>query len=67
MVEDALRNYEAARVPRTRTFVLASRRFGELAQWRHPLAVFARDLLMRLTPEWVLVSQARRMLTSETA
>jgi 2-polyprenyl-6-methoxyphenol hydroxylase-like FAD-dependent oxidoreductase len=66
-LEDGLRAYEAARVHRTRAFVLASRRFGEIAQWRHPLAVCARDLLMRLTPEWALVAQARRMLATETA
>jgi 2-polyprenyl-6-methoxyphenol hydroxylase-like FAD-dependent oxidoreductase len=63
-VEAGLRAYEAARVARTRAFVLASRQFGGVAQWRRPLAVFARDLLMRLTPEWALVAQARRMLSA---
>jgi len=63
-VEDALASYEAVRVPRTRSFVLASRRFGNVAQWRHPLAVAARDLAMRLTPERVLIAQARRMLST---
>jgi 2-polyprenyl-6-methoxyphenol hydroxylase-like FAD-dependent oxidoreductase len=61
-LEDGLLRYESARVRRTRAFVQASRRFGEVAQWRHPLAVLARDLLMRLTPERALVAQARRML-----
>lgn len=63
-VEDGLHAYEVARIARTRAFVLASRQFGELAQWRQPLAVFARDLIMRLTPEWALVAQARRMLSA---
>ena len=63
-MEDALATYEAARGPRSRAFVLASRRFGVVAQWRHPLAVFARDWMMRLTPEWALVAQARRMLSA---
>jgi 2-polyprenyl-6-methoxyphenol hydroxylase-like FAD-dependent oxidoreductase len=62
-LEDALATYEAARVPRARSFVLASRRFGNVAQWRHPLAVAARDLAMRLTPERALIAQARRMLS----
>jgi 2-polyprenyl-6-methoxyphenol hydroxylase-like FAD-dependent oxidoreductase len=62
-VEDALGSYEAVRVPRTRAFVLASRRFGDVAQWRHPLAVAARDLAMRLTPERAVIAQARRMLS----
>jgi 2-polyprenyl-6-methoxyphenol hydroxylase-like FAD-dependent oxidoreductase len=61
-VDDALRSYETARVGRTRAFVLASRRFGDIAQWHHPLAVAARDLMMRLTPERALIAQARRML-----
>src|SRR5204862_1111559 len=63
-VEEALGAYEAARVGRTRAFVRASRRFGDVAQWRHPLAVFARDLMMRLTPESAIVAQARRILAS---
>jgi len=63
-VEDSLRAYETSRVGRTSAFVRASRRFGDVAQWRHPLAVFARDLMMRLTPESVLVAQARRMLAA---
>jgi 2-polyprenyl-6-methoxyphenol hydroxylase-like FAD-dependent oxidoreductase len=62
-VEQALREYEASRVTRTSAFVRASRRFGNVAQWRHPAAVFARDLMMRLMPEPILVAQARRMLT----
>jgi 2-polyprenyl-6-methoxyphenol hydroxylase-like FAD-dependent oxidoreductase len=64
-VEQALQAYEAARIRRTRAFVLASRRFGDVAQWRHPLAAGARDLMMRLTPEWALVAQARRMLAAQ--
>jgi len=63
-VEDGIRAYETARVGRTSAFVRASRRFGDVAQWRHPLAVFARDLTMRLTPESALVAQARRMLSA---
>ena len=62
-VEEALGSYEAVRVPRARAFVLASRRFGDVAQWRHPLAVAARDLAMRLTPERAVIAQARRMLS----
>ena len=53
-----------AAVGRTSAFVRASRRFGHVAQWRHPLAVFARDLMMRLTPESAFVAQARRILAS---
>jgi 2-polyprenyl-6-methoxyphenol hydroxylase-like FAD-dependent oxidoreductase len=63
-IEEGLHAYETARVRRTRTFVLASRRFGKVAQWRQPLAVFARDLMMRLTPEFALVAQVRRMLSA---
>lgn len=58
----ALRQYEAARVPRANAYVTASRRFGEVSQWSHPIAAWVRDLTMRLTPERALVAQARRLL-----
>jgi 2-polyprenyl-6-methoxyphenol hydroxylase-like FAD-dependent oxidoreductase len=59
---EALRAYEAARVTRANACVTASRRFGEVSQWSHPVAASARDLAMRLTPERALIAQARRLL-----
>ena len=47
-VASALRAYEAARVRRTATLVLQSRRIGEVGQWQGPLSVAARDLLLKL-------------------
>jgi 2-polyprenyl-6-methoxyphenol hydroxylase-like FAD-dependent oxidoreductase len=61
-VAEALHAYEAVRVRRANAYVAASRRFGELAQWSHPVAVWVRDATMRLVPEWLLLVQARRML-----
>lgn len=46
----ALRRYEAARQPRTRWFVEQSQRMGRIAQWSHPLAVWARDRAVALAP-----------------
>ncbi|HEX7240126.1 MAG TPA: FAD-dependent monooxygenase [Longimicrobiaceae bacterium] len=46
-VPEALRAYEARRVPRANAFVERSRAVGRVAQWSHPLAVGARMLLVR--------------------
>jgi len=61
-LDDALRGYEAARVARANAFVLASRQFGAVSQWSHPLKAWTRDLAMRITPERALVAQARKLL-----
>jgi len=48
--EAALRGYEAARVDRTASIVLGSRRFGALGQVNSPMLCRLRDLALRLTP-----------------
>jgi 2-polyprenyl-6-methoxyphenol hydroxylase-like FAD-dependent oxidoreductase len=47
----ALRAYEARRRPRVEEIQRGARRFGAIGQWRSPLATWARDLAVRLTPE----------------
>ncbi len=55
----ALREYESRRIPRTNMLVNQSRRVGIVAQWRHPLAAYARDALIRwLSPRM----QARQLM-----
>ena len=61
-LEEALRAYETARVARANGFVLASRQFGAVSQWSHPVKAWTRDLAMRLTPERALIAQARKLL-----
>jgi len=61
---EALPAYEAARVTRANAYVTASRRFGAVSQWSHPIAASARNLAMRLTPERALIAQARRLLAA---
>ena len=46
----AFREYEAARVDRTRTLARWSRSFGEVAQWKGPLPRLLRDTALRLAP-----------------
>ena len=46
-----LRRYEAARMPRTRRFVVESWRFGKIAQTSNRLVIALRNLAMRLAPE----------------
>jgi 2-polyprenyl-6-methoxyphenol hydroxylase-like FAD-dependent oxidoreductase len=49
-VEAGLKKYEAARVARTRSIVLGSRRMGALAQASTPMLCRLRDLALSLTP-----------------
>jgi 2-polyprenyl-6-methoxyphenol hydroxylase-like FAD-dependent oxidoreductase len=61
-IEAALNRYEARRVPRANSIVLASRRVGVVGQWQHPLAVSVRNVGMRLTPSSVALAQARKLM-----
>jgi 2-polyprenyl-6-methoxyphenol hydroxylase-like FAD-dependent oxidoreductase len=60
--EKALLRYEAERVARANSIVVASRRVGTVAQWRHPVAVWLRNVGMRLTPSSVALAQARKLM-----
>lgn len=44
---DALRTYEARRIPRTTMIVNQSRRVGWVGQWQNPLAVALRNMLVK--------------------
>jgi 2-polyprenyl-6-methoxyphenol hydroxylase-like FAD-dependent oxidoreductase len=50
-VKAGLKNYEARRIVRTRSIVLASRRLGAVGQIESSLLCHLRDLALRLTPE----------------
>jgi 2-polyprenyl-6-methoxyphenol hydroxylase-like FAD-dependent oxidoreductase len=65
-VTAALHEYEAARLPRTTMIVHRSWRFGSFTRWKHPLAVKAREWMLRLTPRSVLEAELRRQIL-ETA
>jgi 2-polyprenyl-6-methoxyphenol hydroxylase-like FAD-dependent oxidoreductase len=57
---DALRAYEAARIPRTTRIVRESWSFGGPARWSAPWAVRLRETLIRATPSAVLAGAIRR-------
>jgi 2-polyprenyl-6-methoxyphenol hydroxylase-like FAD-dependent oxidoreductase len=59
--EAALTRYEARRFERTRWIVEESRRFGRAAQATGRLAVWARDLAVRLTPRRALRARLLRV------
>jgi 2-polyprenyl-6-methoxyphenol hydroxylase-like FAD-dependent oxidoreductase len=61
-IEAALRRYEACRVSRANSKVIASRRLGAVAQWRNPAAVWLRNMGMRLAPPSVTLAQARKLM-----
>jgi 2-polyprenyl-6-methoxyphenol hydroxylase-like FAD-dependent oxidoreductase len=47
---EGFRAYEQRRLARTRAIVLASRRFGTVAQWQNPFSVALRNGLIRRAP-----------------
>ncbi len=63
-VDEALTRYEQRRVGRANSILLASRRFGAIAQWNNPIATWLRDRAMSLMPASVAINQARRLMDS---
>ena len=61
-VQDALRQYEAARLARTTMIVRRSWRFGALTRWKNPLMVKLREWVVMLTPQSVLEAELRRQI-----
>lgn len=59
----ALRAYEARRRPRVDGLQRGARRFGAVAQWRSPVATWARDLIVRMMP----AASAERQLAAIVA
>ena len=55
----ALVNYERRRAARANGIVMRARRLGQIAQWRRPIAVGARNTIMRLTPRGAAERQVR--------
>ena len=60
-VGEALTRYEQRRIARANGIVLGARRFGQVAQWRHPVAVWLRNTAMQLTPASVAARQAQAL------
>jgi len=56
-VADAFAAYERARVSRTAAVVNVSRRFGQIGQFRNPVAIWLRNLMIRMTPERITKGQ----------
>lgn len=60
-LRQALVNYERRRAIRANSVVMRARRLGQIAQWRHPVAVGVRNTLMRITPRAVAEKQVREL------
>lgn len=54
--------YDRRRRPRTQQLVRASAQVGRVAQWRHPLAVLARDTLATLMPAGIYLRSSAETL-----
>lgn len=63
-IDAALCRYEHLRVQRANAIVIAARRFGAMAQWSHPAAVWLRNRLMHVTPDRVTHRQLRSLWRS---
>jgi 2-polyprenyl-6-methoxyphenol hydroxylase-like FAD-dependent oxidoreductase len=58
----ALRHYEAHRTRRVATIVQQSRRLGRVAQLKNPLLCQLRDVLLKTTPDRMLLRQAEEIV-----
>ena len=61
-VPTALAAYERRRIERANQFVSRSFQLGRIAQWENAAGRFARDLLMRWTPESAALRQLRSIM-----
>jgi 2-polyprenyl-6-methoxyphenol hydroxylase-like FAD-dependent oxidoreductase len=59
----ALRRYEALRIPRTSAIVRRSRLIGAVGQWRSPLAVSLRAMLLRAVPAEAQARQIQQIVS----
>lgn len=50
-IEEALREYEKHRIPRTSEVVLYARKLGHISNWSSPLACTLRETMLRLVPD----------------
>lgn len=63
-LEDALARYEERRVARANGIVRASRWFGAVAQWSHPVVAWIRNRAMSLMPASMAINQAKTLMQS---
>ncbi|MFW6058503.1 MAG: FAD-dependent monooxygenase, partial [Persicimonas sp.] len=56
-LDAALTRYEQLRIPRTTKLVREARRFGEIGQWRNPVAVWLREKMIAWTPQRIMRNQ----------
>jgi 2-polyprenyl-6-methoxyphenol hydroxylase-like FAD-dependent oxidoreductase len=60
--EKAFSEYNRLRLARTHRLITQSRRFGRIAQWRNPIAVWLRNFLVKNMPEKAAERQMDSML-----
>jgi 2-polyprenyl-6-methoxyphenol hydroxylase-like FAD-dependent oxidoreductase len=64
-VDEALREYQLRRIPRTREVVLRSRRLGVVAQFENPVLCWMRNWAMRSVPRRMTARQMEAVLGYE--
>lgn len=64
-IEEGFRRYETLRRPRANRFVEQSRKMGEIAQWKNPVARAMRNVAMRLIPKSLTQKRLKRMYDFE--
>ncbi|MFY1702679.1 FAD-dependent monooxygenase [Micromonospora sp. WMMA1923] len=62
-VPEALRDYEAARRTRANALTRQARMLGQVGQWRHPAACWAREQMIRRSPRGPRLRQLARMFS----
>ncbi|MGG5507993.1 MULTISPECIES: FAD-dependent monooxygenase [unclassified Myroides] len=60
-LEEALQRYPAIRQAKAHAIVRDSWRLGQVAQWRHPILVYFRNLSFRLLPAVMKKQQIKKM------
>jgi len=61
-IASAFKSFERRRVPRAHYIVNTSYQLGKLSQWENPVLTKFRNMLLRITPDWVNEKQVARVL-----
>ncbi len=61
-VETAFHRFQTIRMPKARMVVKDSWKIGKVAHWSHPVAVYLRNLLFRLSPQSLVNQRFQKLL-----
>ncbi len=60
-LEDAFKNYQTIRKEKATMVIKQSWQLGQVAQWKHPIAIWLRNVLLKMTPDSYLKNKSETL------